>query len=349
MNLLKTIKSALLYSAISFVSHTQITHASPNFDRNLKTPQLSEITPILKQFRTHILHSNATSQNSSCHYISDKHTLCIQTHNPQVHPESIANRYKEVIKTLQDSIDIPENAQSTSGFDYLIIQNSQQNLEKLMKQLQIPSFWGYFEEDLLENGHNAIFSFTKYNQGYQSPWMYNNVSHELAHAAFSAVIQKNKPAKTILRQVNINPKVILEGFAEFIKFANQNNSPIQIPGLPKSYIEQSFQYPQISNPPFTQETKIYSLQELLEIKPLDNNHEYYYGKIFFSFLHQNYRNLYKLLLNSLKQNSLKGLEHFKRQLFTEQKNTQFQNYQRLYIYTHNKMHPLILKHTKNLY
>jgi len=351
MKLFNKLNTTIVSTALqcfAFASYLP-THASPTESYE---ESFSNTYDHFQKERQKIVQQTANTVNSTCHQISSDHTLCIQNHNQNIDPYLIAKRYKQVIQVIQDTLNLPNKLRKTKGFDHLIIQNNQQNLKLLMKSLKISYFWGYYQEDFFEKDSNAIFAFTPqslHTKEYNSPWMYSNIAHEMGHAAFSVVIQNTEVTKELLNKININPRVILEGFAEFIKYANSQEPKYKISGLENSYGIQCFQFPEIYNPELTQKTKIYSINNLLNLEQKPNSDYYYYGKIFFNFIYKEHKGLYNLLLLGLLKKSDLALKLFRARVLTKELNKQFIDYQRFYIFTHNKLDVLLRFHTRNIY
>lgn len=352
MKLINTLKSAALFTTLQYTALNPIIdiHALPY--KNTRQAQSTAFKDKTKRKRYKIVTQSANTANTTCHTISSKHTLCIQNHNLLINPFLIAKRFKDMIKITQESIDLPLQLRETISSDYLVIHSTQEDLESLMKKLSINAYWGYFQEDLLQSGHNSIFAYTPQDKHYKtnsSRWMYSNISHEMGHAVFSTVIQNTEIAQELLNKTGINPRVILEGFAEFIKYANTLEPKYKVKGLENSYGKQCFQFPEIYNPEHTLKTKIYSITELLNQKQKPDSDYYYYGKIFYNFIYQKHKGLYNLLLIGLLKKSDLALNIFKTRILSQELNNDFINYQHFYISTHNKLDVLLRFHIQSIY
>lgn len=355
--------SASVHNTTSATPQTQIEEFSKDqFSRpttqlqiaDLQTEQLELQTKHTQFYQRQTILEHSNKENTTCTQINPKHNICIQNHDDQVDTRVIINRYQELIKHTLEILQTP-NA-STSGFDYIYVASSQMHLANMMRKLDVRHYWGIFLEDLMQNNMNTVFCYPWFTDNpNQDRYLYANISHELAHAAFSRTIQNHKTTSKLLRAYHIDPRVIEEGFAEFILFANNlphsHNLPHTNTQTQTSNIDLNitYKFPQIKNIHPTRNPKIYDITELLFTfnKPKQDN--YYYGKILYSYLYTHQYNLLLTLLRAIKFKVPQGFYYFKNKISNPTINTEFRKYQQNYKDTHHKLNQDLNSHIEKVF
>ena len=291
------------------------------------------------------LMQQSTSENTTCHQIINSHQLCISNHSQQIDPQQIASRFKESLKLVYQTLNIPEKLQtSKTDTTLLIIAASQQELEILMNKIDIQSSWGYFLENLIPNINVAI-SYADHQR--QITW--ENSAHELTHAIFSLTIGDHIESKEFCEKHNINHKLIWEGFAEFFQYINTLESDITIQGLPQNLVNHLFQFPDNHNTSQFLKAKTYSISELLSYKPRPDSDNYVYGKVFFAFLHHKHPRLFKLILLSIRTKSDAGISYFLEEVNKPEINQDFQAFQKYYQFINSALRNHLTNHILQIY
>jgi len=335
MKFSQILKSTALTTTLCLNTTTQ-TQAHPGF-----LPSQEIVEQELKEYQI-LKHANTT--NTTCHQVLDNHQLCIINNSQQIDPKQVARRFQETLMHTFQSLNIPASLHSKQNdTTTVIIAKSQPELEQIMQQINVKTYWGYFLENLIPYT-NMTLVFANNNQ--QMPWQ--NAAHELGHAAFSLVIGDHLEARDFCQKFHINHKVIWEGFAEFFKYANNQTQINPSPRADSKLIQHILDFPEIYNPN-PDRKKLYSIQNLIFNNQVPHHDRYFYGRLFFSFLKHKHPHLLQLLMISIKTKAIRPMQLFVQQIQTDQINHEFQTHQTEFMNYSALLNQVLLKHVQNLY